>query len=419
MRLSDYIPNVFQTPDVKAHLARLFVPSPVAVNPPETYGELQDADMMYTDWTDMPEDEEPAVEKEQEVPEKIRRQADEITRHRFQYNDLNHPFVHDLFQISSAKKAQQLLKQPESLRPERFFKDDFGMPGAKGLPGGGETEIDIDRLLERALRTETIPDVYYKIVSAVNDPDVSLDEIAGIVDKDITLSAMILQAVNSSFYSLRQKIDTLTWALALIGTDQLMTLVSGITAVSYFKKIPAKILDMASFWQHSIACGVAARLLSCYFSEKMDAERFFVAGLFHDIGRLILVQNMPGRYLDILHKARQEEVFLFTVEENHFGADHAQIGAEFARQWNLPESLAGMIKNHHFPSRGDRFFEKAVINLADIIVNALGIGSSGEIFVPLVETEVCEELQIDRPLLNTMVTEIEKQVMETFHIIYG
>jgi HD-like signal output (HDOD) protein len=131
----------------------------------------------------------------------------------------------------------------------------------------GKKKINVDYLIEKTLRLETIPDIYYKIIAAINDPETSLDDIAQIVSKDITLSAKVLQLVNSSFYSLRQKVDTLTWALALIGTNQLINIVSGVSAVSFFKNIPSQLMDMASFWEHSIACGTTARLLVAISTE--------------------------------------------------------------------------------------------------------------------------------------------------------
>lgn len=352
-----------------------------------------------------------------EIPADVRRKAEEITRYRFQFNDLNDPFVEELFGIAVSKKARRLLKDPES---DTFHKDLPPPPGMdKNRRPPRNKKVSVDLLINKTLRMGTIPDIYYKTIAAINNPEASLDDIAGIVSKDTTLSAKVLQLVNSSFYSLRQKVDTLTWALALIGTNQLMTIVSGVSAVSLFKKIPSRLLNMVSFWEHSIACGTAARLLSSYYPARMDSERFFVAGLLHDIGRLILVQNLPLRFYEIFQRVRQEEIFLFTAEGEEFGADHSTIGAELALQWNLPASLVNMIRNHHFPAQENSFFEAAIINLADIIVNAIEIGNSGEYFVPVIEPNVSQDLNLDREMLQSVVNEIDNQLGDIFEIIYG
>ncbi|HMA66373.1 MAG TPA: HDOD domain-containing protein [Desulfosalsimonadaceae bacterium] len=356
------------------------------------------------------------AEEAPEIPPGIRSKAEEFVKYRFQFNDLNDPFVAQLFDIAVGRKAEYLLNHPEEEPLDHFQPE--APPVKRNVPITRK-KVNVDYLIQKTLHMGAMPDVYYKTIAAINNPETSLDDIAGIVSKDTTLSAKVLQLVNSSFYSLKQKVDTLTWALALIGTNQLMTIVSGVSAVSLFKNIPSQLLSMVSFWEHSIACGTAAQLLSSYYPERMDAERFFVAGLLHDIGRMILVQNLAGRYYEIFQQARREEVFLFTAEKESFGADHAEIGAELAQQWNLPANLVSMIRRHHFPDQDSAFFESAIINLADIIVNALEIGSSGEFFVPVIEPNVCQDINLDREMLQSVVNEIDNQLGDIFEIIYG
>lgn len=352
------------------------------------------------------------------IPDEIRQQAQELVSYRFQFNDLNEPFVSELFKISMDRKARRMFNSPGAGPGEEKHRQNHITP-EKNPSVPKPRPVNVENLIYRTMRLGTLPDIYYKTISAINNPETSLDDIAGIVSKDTTLSAKVLQLVNSSFYSLRQKVDTLTWALALIGTNQLMTIVSGVSAVSLFKNIPSRLINMASFWEHSIACGTAARLLSGYFPQAMEAERFFVAGLLHDIGRLILVQNLPEQYFQIFRHVRREELFLFTTEEEVFGADHSHIGAALARHWNLPERLAAMIGHHHFPAKQASFVEAAIINLADIIVNALEIGNSGEFFVPVIEPEVCQRLNLDKDILQSIASETDLQLADIFEIIYG
>lgn len=408
------VPGMILARDVKDQNGRLLAPSGQEVTEKlirifKIWG-VTDIHVQASDDPDASVEAEP-------VSDEILRKAEEIAEYRFQFNDLNDPFVAELFRISVMKKARQLMagagEHPAGENPA-------GPPDGRKSPAPLKSrKIDVDNLIHKTLRLGTIPDIYYKTIAAINNPEASLDDIAGIVSNDTTLSAKVLQLVNSSFYSLRQKVDTLTWALALIGTNQLMTIVSGVSAVSLFKNIPSQMINMVSFWEHSIACGTAARLLSSYFPRQMEAERFFVAGLLHDIGRLILVQNLPGHYFEILEQVRREEIFLFTAEEQRFGADHSVIGAALAHHWNLPEGLVNMIRHHHYPAREDSHVEAATVNLADIIVNALEIGNSGETFVPVIEPDICEKLSLDREILRSVVNEIDLQLADIFEIIYG
>lgn len=408
------VPGMILARDVKDQTGRLLAPSGQEVTEKlirifKIWG-VGDIHVQASDDPDASVEAEP-------VSDEILRKAEEIAEYRFQFNDLNDPFVAELFRISVMKKARQLMagsgETPAGENPA-------GPPeGRKPSAPLKSRKIDVDNLIHKTLRLGTIPDIYYKTIAAINNPEASLDDIAGIVSNDTTLSAKVLQLVNSSFYSLRQKVDTLTWALALIGTNQLMTIVSGVSAVSLFKNIPSQMINMVSFWEHSIACGTTARLLSSYFPRQVEAERFFVAGLLHDIGRLILVQNLPGHYFEILEQVRQEEIFLFTAEEARFGADHSVIGAALAHHWNLPDGLVNMIKHHHYPAREASNVEAATVNLADIIVNALEIGNSGESFVPVIEPDICEKLSLDREILRSVVNEIDLQLADIFEIIYG
>jgi putative nucleotidyltransferase with HDIG domain len=357
------------------------------------------------------------IKVQNHLPEDILQKAEEIVRYRFQYNDLKIPFVDKLFQICCLRKAHQLFNNSENQQSKNFFTPEYNL--MQKHSGSGRKKINVDHLIEKTLRLETIPDIYYKIIAAINDPEASFDDIAQIVSKDITLSAKVLQLVNSSFYSLRQKVDTLTWALALIGTNQLINIVSGVSAVSFFKNIPSQLMNMASFWEHSIACGTTARLLGGYFNRRVDAERFFVAGLLHDIGRLILLQNIPSACLELFQRARKDNIFLFIVEAQKFGMDHSHIGAKMAFHWNLPETLVDMIKGHHFPEKVKYSFEASIINLADIIVNALEIGNSGEFFVPIIESRIFEELDLHADILNPVINQIDNQIEDIIKIIYG
>jgi putative nucleotidyltransferase with HDIG domain len=357
------------------------------------------------------------IKMQNHLPEDILQKAEEMVRYRFQYNDLTVPFVDKLFQICYLRKAHRLFDTPEEKQPKNYFTAENNL--MQKPSGAGNKKINVDHLIEKTLRLETLPDIYYRIIAAINNPEASLDDIAQIVSKDITLSAKVLQLVNSSFYSLRQKVDTLTWALALIGTNQLINIVSGVSAVSFFKNIPSQLMNMASFWEHSIACGTTARLLGGYFNRRVDAERFFVAGLLHDIGRLILLQNLPSACLELFQRAKKENIFLVIAETEKFGMDHSHIGAKMAFHWNLPEMLVDMIKGHHFPEKVTYSFEASIIKLADIIVNALEIGNSGESFIPVIESSIYEELDLHADILQPMINQLDNQLEDIFKIIYG
>ena len=164
-------------------------------------------------------------------------------------------------------------------------------------------------------------------------------------------------------------------------------------------------LDMESFWQHSIAAGLAARTLAA-LSGEYNVERFFVAGLLHDIGRLILCVRAPEKTKEILETAAKSERPLYVVEQEILGFDHAEVGGKLLLNWNLPERLAESIKCHHQTSKARTHVEEAaVVNLADGIAYSMEIGGSGESFLPPLEPKSWEHVGLPESLYLPMVKE--------------
>ena len=144
----------------------------------------------------------------------------------------------------------------------------------------------------------SLPAIFNEVNEAVDDPRSSMGDIAEIISSDISLSARILRLVNSAFFGFPSRIDTISHAVTIIGTQQLRDLVLATAVIDLFRGIPSELVDMRSFWQHSISCGIASRILSSYHREA-NIEHFFVAGLLHDLGRLILYIKIPDQTKEI------------------------------------------------------------------------------------------------------------------------
>ncbi len=265
--------------------------------------------------------------------------------------------------------------------------------------------MDINHLLDGDDQLATLPEVFYKLNAAIEDPDCTFDEIGEIISVDPGLTVRLLRIVNSAFYGFSTQVETVTHALTIIGTDQLTQLVLATSVMNQFKDIPADLLDMESFWQHSIAAGLAARTLAA-LSGEYNVERFFVAGLLHDIGRLILCVRAPEKTGEILKAGAQSERPLYVLEQEILGFDHAEVGGRLLLSWNLPERLAESIKWHHQPSKARNHIEEAaVVNLADGISYSMEIGGSGETFLPPLDPKSWEHVGLPESLYLPMVKE--------------
>jgi putative nucleotidyltransferase with HDIG domain len=218
-----------------------------------------------------------------------------------------------------------------------------------------------------------------------------------------------LRLANSAFYGYPTQIDTIERALTIIGIQQMSDLALATSMMHTFQDIPEDIINMNSFWEHSIACGVAARILAMHRREP-NVERYFLGGILHDIGRLILLQQLPGEVRDIIWASKDKKKLVVDLEIQEFGLDHAEIGASLMRSWNLPENLINMVVGHHQPLKANRFKEAAsIIHVADLLAHTLQLGVSGETFIPSLNEEAWELLNLSPHVLPMVGDQIQVQ----------
>ena len=272
-------------------------------------------------------------------------------------------------------------------------------------------------LISGSTRTSSLPEIFIMINEVVNDPTSSFSDIAQVVNLDTALSARLLKIVNSSFYSFPSNIETVTHAIAVIGTEQLHNLALATTIIANFKGIPDKTLNMNKFWRHSMGVAIIARNLAIHCRES-NPERFYLAGILHDIGRLIILENLPEESGEIMSRREEMGGVLWKIEREVLGFDHGEVGAALSRSWNLPISLEEIIGNHHNPSLSKRYpLETTIIHLADIIAKAMGLGSSGDTFIPPLDEKSWQQLELPTGIFSAIWNQTETQFNETINII--
>jgi putative nucleotidyltransferase with HDIG domain len=218
------------------------------------------------------------------------------------------------------------------------------------------------------------PDVCARVLQLVRSPIASAHDIGEVVSRDPTLTARLLRVVNSPMYGLRGRVDTVSRAVTVIGSEALGNLVVAVTAVASFARIPTDLVNMDTFWRHSIFCALLARLLA-QRCGVLHPERLFVAGLLHDIGSLVLYHRAPETARVLLASADGDEARLYALELDTFGYSHAHIGALLLESWALPEALQDAVIGHHAPTVADGQGQAAaIVHLAEALANRSGIG---------------------------------------------
>jgi HD-like signal output (HDOD) protein len=284
--------------------------------------------------------------------------------------------------------------------------------------GKRSSEVDIEELIKSDSRLASLPEVYYEFRKAVEDPEISFEEVGQIILKDVQLTARLLKIVNSAFYAFSSKVETISHASSVIGTEQLSYLILSTVVMDKFRGIPENVINMDSFWRHSIAGGLVSKKLAEYKGEP-NSEKHFIAAMLHDIGRLVMCINIPSRTWEILVRSNFENKALHLMEKEELGFDHAQIGGALMREWNLPRIYQEVAEYHHNPAQAPGFtYEASLCHLSDIIVNTLKLGCSGESFiVPKLEKHAWARIQLPQKInLSVIKDEIEEVFEETVSV---
>jgi HD-like signal output (HDOD) protein len=274
------------------------------------------------------------------------------------------------------------------------------------LKGMGSPETIVMHEAELA----SFPDIYFRIKEVLEDDSASATRIAKVVSTDMSLAAKLIKLVNSPLYGFPQTIDSISRAVALVGAKELSTLALGISAINYFKDIPPELVDMKKFWRHSITCGILAKILAAT-QIGLSPERFFIAGLLHDVGRLIMFKKLPYASTEAMLFARENSIPLVEAERSTMDFCHTDISRPLLEAWKFPEGLSNMINFHHNPMEFPNPLEPAIIHLADNLTNAMEIAQGGMYVLPGVDEQAWEILGIQAdPVLRDAVEQCQEQI---------
>lgn len=284
----------------------------------------------------------------------------------------------------------------------------------------GSNKFNIRRMIQGVREVSTIPDIYDKVNEVFNNPKSSASDLGRVISGDQGLTVKILRLVNSTFYGFPSKIDTVSRALTIIGFKQVRELVLATSILSMFKDLGDKIsFKMEDFWKHSIGCGLTSRVLAIY-RRRENPESYFVAGLLHDIGRLVLLENYSEEYREVFTIVKDKNSLVFEAEMDVFGFTHAEVAKELISSWNFPDSLKVAVGYHHEPQGGKGSSSYAdIVHISDILVHACGIGYSGEPFVPPLNTDAWERVGFKKGILEPAFEKIFEQLEDTYSFFAG
>ena len=196
----------------------------------------------------------------------------------------------------------------------------------------------------------------------------------------------MLKLANSAFYGFPREIATVNHAVVVLGFETVKSLGLSVSVLERFSGANDNgEFDRQRFWEHSIACAVAARILAAKVRYRTRGQgEAFAGGILHDIGKLVLSQFFPDEFSEILHLVNTENIYIGKAEEEVLGLTHAEVGAWLGERWNMPKQLVDAIAYHHMPGRlPQREAElPSLIHLADFLCRREQIGDGGSARMP-------------------------------------
>jgi putative nucleotidyltransferase with HDIG domain len=268
-------------------------------------------------------------------------------------------------------------------------------------------------IIETIKEFSTLPTVYSSLIDVLNDPSATPQAVSDLIACDQASTSKVLKIVNSPFYGFSGQIETISRAVVVLGFNEIYNLILSSSIMDFFTgKESLSNFEPVEVWRHSIAVGIATKTLG-RLAGHPNQENFFIAGVLHDIGKLVFFQYGEDEFSLALELCEREQKPISQVELKIFGIDHARIGALLAEQWRFPEPIINAIQYHGqgiIPGKFD--FLTAAVHMGNILARALELGNGGDDFIPQPNRQVLEILNLKPGSLTGMAPGLLKDYDE-------
>lgn len=272
--------------------------------------------------------------------------------------------------------------------------------------------MSVQNIKLKNISLPNVPFVSFKAINLIEQETSNIKEIEEIISADQSLAAKILKIANSSFYGMRHNVNVIGEAIYILGFKTLKDVILA-TSVKDMYKVFGLIEKM--LWEHSVGVSFAASIISPYVN-KIKPDEAFLAGLLHDIGKVIINNNYPKEFVQCFRTVITENRRFHDVEEKIFGFNHTEVGYLLAEKWGFSKNLVSIIKDHHNTDKfktDDDYLKHLflVITLADSMCIRLGVGYKEPMpQMPIEEKEVLAMLNMEEAIYS----EIINKFIDTF-----
>lgn len=277
--------------------------------------------------------------------------------------------------------------------------------------------LTAEELIGENLNPVSLPAIVIELNQILHSPDSSAVEVVNAINHNPVLTSRLLEFINSPFYSFPTTIDTLNKAVTVLGTQVLCDLVTACTIIEKFNFTPEIDFDPETFWCHSITTGMAARNIAQARNTDYP-ERLFIAGLLHDIGKLVTAMLLPGETESLNRINSKTSLNIEHPEEQIFGFTHEQLGNKLMDNWHFPESVSQAVLHHHDLGATEEFEkDAAILHIANIIANNIQAPVSKDDDT-LLDPKALVILGIDQTTLDSFYEEVYDALDDVLQKLY-
>lgn len=238
-------------------------------------------------------------------------------------------------------------------------------------------------LIGKITELPTLPYVVYKILQVLSNPNASVRQVAEVIEQDPVLSARVLRLANSGFYSVSGHTTTIERAVTAIGMDSVSQLVFTAAVFSQFELNSVPSFRVREFWKHSLGTAIASETIARQIGHQ-DPSMIYLAGLVHDIGKLVYHQLYRDEWLQLCEWARLENQTIHEAEITLETIPHTELGYELTRHWRLPLMIQDVALGHHSSpvltselEISDHVMAIRIVHLGNLLVHSMRYGNSG------------------------------------------
>jgi len=269
-----------------------------------------------------------------------------------------------------------------------------------------EKDVVLRKIYSKIDEIPTLPAVVPKLLSVIESDRANVSDIAGVISTDPALASKILKVANSAYYGFSQEVLSLKLAMPLLGHNMVKSLALSIGVIHSLpsgRRSPN--FSDKGLWVHSLAVATVMQELGKRFIKGGNAEHFFIIGLLHDIGKVVLNQYFSELFQEALEEVHNEGIAgLHIAESRLIGFDHGEIGAMLLTRWKFPDVISSSIAVHHQTETPEETNGRdvAMLRVANALPQELGLGQDGNPVPPAISRQDLKALEIGENEIEEM-----------------